>query len=220
MVRLTRRARPGADLAHTSQIDERQVRQFQEFKAELTGRKGEAAVADALRALGKPALHDVILPDHAGLTQIDHLVLADRAVLVLETKTYGGTITGSVEDYDWHQHLKDGAVRTAFLNPLRQNFRHVRAVERLVQSIGSAIAIQGHVVSAGRADYAPQIRDSVVMLPAMADLFPREPASPAETGELRRVWAFLAEVAARHESRRDEHRSGLAERKATTPWGV
>ena len=44
---------------------------FRAFKAGLTGEKGENLVMAALAELGVPALHDVILRDNRGLTQID-----------------------------------------------------------------------------------------------------------------------------------------------------
>ena len=64
------------------------------FKAGLTGEKGEGLVAAALLELGMPALHDVILRDSRGLTQTDHLVRTPDALVVLETKHYGGITSG------------------------------------------------------------------------------------------------------------------------------
>jgi len=55
-------------------------------KAELKGRKGEAAVAEVLARAGLPALHDVIVQDDWGLTQVDHLVRLPDGIAVLETK--------------------------------------------------------------------------------------------------------------------------------------
>ncbi len=70
-------------------------------KAELKGRQGEAAVAAVLDRLGVPALHDVVLADRLGLTQVDHLVRLADGILVLETKAYAGMVTGRVRDREW-----------------------------------------------------------------------------------------------------------------------
>jgi hypothetical protein len=62
-------------------------------KAEMKGRKGEAAV---LARAGFPALHDVIVRDGWGLTQVDHLVRLPDGIAVLETKAHAGMVTGHV----------------------------------------------------------------------------------------------------------------------------
>jgi hypothetical protein len=89
----------------TTYVDERAWAAFGEFKAGIIGRKGESAVARALRDLGVAALHDVLLADLMGLTQVDHVARARDAIVVIETKTYGGHITGAVDRPEWVQHL-------------------------------------------------------------------------------------------------------------------
>jgi len=120
-------------------------------RAELKGRKGEAALAEVLSRAGLPALHDVVLRDGRGLTQVDHLVRLPGGIVVLETKAVGGVVTGGVRDRHWVQHLRDGAVQTVFLNPLLQNHRHVQAVRGLA---GAGVPVAGLVVSAGRGGFA------------------------------------------------------------------
>lgn len=127
---------------------------FSEFKAGITGRKGESAVARELERLGVQALHDVILEDDRGLTQIDHLVRSPAGVLVLETKTLSGWISGTPLSRTWVQEIGSGesATVTTFQNPLWQNLRHVRAVEAVMTPFG--VPVSGHVVSAAAAQLA------------------------------------------------------------------
>ena len=66
---------------------------LRDLKATLIGRKGEAGVGAALARLRLLALHDVVLADDRGVTQIDHLVRAGDGIVVIETKTYAGVIT-------------------------------------------------------------------------------------------------------------------------------
>jgi hypothetical protein len=89
-------SKPVSGGRRTNLVTDEEWQAFREVKAGITGQKGEAAVAHQLVLLGVPALHDVILTDSRGLTQIDHLVLGLDAVLVLETKMYSGFITGSL----------------------------------------------------------------------------------------------------------------------------
>ena len=77
----------------------------------------------ALSGLGTAQLHDVILPDDRGLTQIDHLVLAPAGIIVLETKNYAGKI------YAY------GRRKNAMHNPQDQNYRHRKSIEYLAPGV-------------------------------------------------------------------------------------
>ncbi len=122
-----------------------------EFKAGITARKGEGAVARELERLGAQALSDVILEDERDLTQIDHLVRGADRLLVIETKTLGGRIGGTPLCASWTQYLGNGELErvTVFQSPLWQNLRHVRAVEAVVAPLDGPVS--GHVVMAGPA---------------------------------------------------------------------
>ena len=70
------------------------------FSARLKGAAGERAVARVLNRLGEAALHDIILPDgRGGLTQIDHVVLTQAGLLVVETKNYAGQVLGQTHEF-------------------------------------------------------------------------------------------------------------------------
>jgi len=104
----------------------------------LSGRLGEVRVGARLRGLFPRVLDDLILPDgRGGLTQIDHLALTPAGLLVVETKTYSGSIFGTATEPTWTQAI--GRQRNRFQNPLRQNYGHVRAIEALLQE-GAGLA--------------------------------------------------------------------------------
>jgi len=73
------------------------------------------------------AFHDVTLRTPDGTTQIDHVLISRHGVFVIETKNMKGAIYGSERDRTWTQALFRR--RYTFLNPLRQNYKHVRAIE-------------------------------------------------------------------------------------------
>ena len=152
--------RLGGRVKRTDFATERDWRVFGEMKAEITGRKGESIVARELARLGVPALHDVILSDSLGLTQIDHLVLGSSAIFVLETETYAGFITGDLRGREWVPHLAGGAARNAFQNPALQNHRHRSAVLETLS--GLAVPVHGYIVSAGSASFCEGLVDKVV----------------------------------------------------------
>lgn len=94
------------------------------------GARGEKLVANRLRK-GLPIeyrlLNDVYLPLPDGTTtQIDHIVVSQYGVFVIETKTYSGWIFGDDESAQWTQSIY--RKKSRFQNPLRQNYRHICAL--------------------------------------------------------------------------------------------
>ncbi|NHO34326.1 nuclease-related domain-containing protein [Acetobacter fallax] len=120
---------------------------WRSFRAGIQGDKGENAVSDILNRSGLPVLHDVILPaQNERTTQIDHLFLSAAGIHVVETKRYGGELTGHPEDERWRQRFAgedaDAAPRLIY-SPLIQNAGHCRAVYALVRLVDPAIQVEG-----------------------------------------------------------------------------
>ena len=76
-------------------------------------------------------------------TQIDHIVISQWGIFVIETKTYSGWVFGDAKSAQWtvsHFRRKD-----RFQNPLRQNYKHIGSVERenpMVANSGGVQTIQ------------------------------------------------------------------------------
>lgn len=186
----------------TTLVTEEEWRAFGEVKAGIIGAKGEGAVVRELARLGLTALHDVILSDSRGLTQVDHLVLGPDGIFVLETKTYGGLITGGLHAATWTQHLA-GGTKTSFQNPTRQNHRHCSAVREVLA--GLAVPVHGYVVSAGRARFGDNLAGVVVPLDRLSQVFLHANRGAIDPADLRSAWDILAAAATRAEPQRAEH---------------
>lgn len=72
-------------------------------------------------------LHNVTLNTPDGTTQIDHVFLSPYGIFVLETKNMSGWIFGSEKQSQWTQQIYKQ--RFKFQNPLRQNYKHLKALE-------------------------------------------------------------------------------------------
>ncbi|HFQ8138572.1 TPA: NERD domain-containing protein [Pseudomonas aeruginosa] len=72
-------------------------------------------------------LHNVTLNMPDGTTQIDHVFLSLYGIFVLETKNMSGWIFGSEKQPQWTQKLYKRTFK--FQNPLRQNYKHLKALE-------------------------------------------------------------------------------------------
>ena len=90
-------------------------------------------------------LHNITLDTPDGTTQIDHVFLSPFGIFVLETKNMGGWIFGGERQAQWTQQIFQHRFR--FQNPLRQNYKHLKALEALLsvppEHIHSVIAFVG-----------------------------------------------------------------------------
>jgi len=93
---------------------------------------GEALVANAISTRFKRPhvlLNNVTFQADNGITQIDHIVVADTGIFVIETKHYSDWIFGGPNDSHWTQVIYKKKSR--FQNPIRQNYGHVKALQSL-----------------------------------------------------------------------------------------
>ena len=79
------------------------------------------------------AVHNVTLITPDGSTQIDHIFVSQYGVFVVETKNYSGWIFGSENQPMWTQKLFK--VTNKFQNPLRQNYKHLKALEAALNAL-------------------------------------------------------------------------------------
>lgn len=71
-------------------------------------------------------IHDLVIPCQGGTTQIDHVLVSVHGIFVVETKNMNGWIFGDERSPQWTQSVFGKKFR--FQNPLRQNYRHVKAL--------------------------------------------------------------------------------------------
>ena len=100
------------------------------------------------RLLPKDTYHlikNVTLPTNDGTTQIDHIVVSQYGVFVIETKNIKGWIFGAAKQKQWTQKIF--RYTSNFQNPIHQNYKHVRAIERCLalplDSIFSVVVFVG-----------------------------------------------------------------------------
>ena len=187
---------------------------FGAFKAGITGRKGEGLVARALERLGVAALHDLVLADgRGGLVQIDHVARGPGRVVVIETKTYSGVITGELDGAAWTQHLAGdaGEARYRVPNAVRQNARHCAAVTQLLGE--GSVPIRGVVVSAGTARFAGELAGAVIGVDGLGATLLAAAAGPADAATLDAAWRMLGTAAARSPALREAHLAAVRARR-------
>ncbi|MEH6450485.1 MAG: NERD domain-containing protein [Oleispira sp.] len=71
-------------------------------------------------------IKNVTLPTADGSTQIDHIIVSEFGIFVIETKNMKGWIFGSESQKQWTQKIFKHSSK--FQNPLHQNYKHVKVL--------------------------------------------------------------------------------------------
>lgn len=104
------------------------------FYKKIRGFMGEFWVKTELRKLPKDqylVLNDIMLKSSKGTHQIDHIVISQFGIFVIEMKNYDGLITGDEYKHQWIQHF--GKNKYYFNNPIHQNYGHIKALEEILK---------------------------------------------------------------------------------------
>jgi hypothetical protein len=90
-------------------------------------------------------IKNVTLPTEDGTTQIDHILVSEFGVFVVETKNMKGWIFGSATQPFWTQKIFRSSYK--FQNPLHQNYKHVKTLQALLglgdQQVHSVVVFVG-----------------------------------------------------------------------------
>lgn len=76
-------------------------------------------------------LKNVTLPTEDGTTQIDHIIVSQYGIFIIETKNMKGWIFGDEHQKTWTQKIYKHTSK--FQNPLYQNYKHTKTIESLLE---------------------------------------------------------------------------------------
>ncbi len=103
------------------------------FMPRIKGFFGEKSVSFFLSRLDETkymVINDIMLQVGSKTTQIDHVVVSNYGVFVIETKNYKGWIIGNEFDEYWKQ--KNYKPEKSMYNPIRQNYGHIQALKKIL----------------------------------------------------------------------------------------
>lgn len=93
---------------------------------------GEEEVNKVLNKIkGYKLLSDIMIKGERGTSQIDHILIGKKGIFVIETKDYSGLIYGDEYSKYWTQIINRSS--NQFYNPIRQNYGHVKSLERCIK---------------------------------------------------------------------------------------
>ena len=108
-------------------------------------------------------LNNITLKTDNGTTQIDHILVSCFGVFVIETKHYTGWLFGDAKSKQWTKVIFGAKHR--FQNPLHQNYKHLKAVQTLLDFLEPQHII-GLVVFTGNAEFKTDTPSGVFSLDA------------------------------------------------------
>ena len=135
------------------------------YRLRVRQNQGEASVRKAVVSDFKPPnfhlLNNITVPFQDGTTQIDHILVSTKGIFVIETKNYSGWIFGNEKSAQWMQVIY--RVKSKFQNPIRQNYKHVRATQNLLDFLPKE-QIHSIVVFTGSAVFKTPVPKGVMYL--------------------------------------------------------
>ncbi len=132
--------------------------------------RGEARLSREIRrhftAPNYHLMNHITLQVQGGTTQVDHILVSRFGVFVIETKDYKGWIFANGKHARWTQVLFKRKFQ--FQNPISQNYRHVRAVQELLDFL-PADCIMSVVVFTGDSQFKTAVPPGVFSLSGGVD---------------------------------------------------
>ena len=104
-----------------------------EVKSQIKGNLGEIRQEIRLDRLPREnykSINNILIPNENKTSQIDHLVISNYGIFIIENKNYQGRIYGKQYDKSWTQVI--GKSRNTFYNPIAQNYGHIKAVQNII----------------------------------------------------------------------------------------
>ncbi|NNT71696.1 NERD domain-containing protein [Flavobacterium sp. IMCC34852] len=121
------------------------------YQADIKGAIGEQNISLRLRFLDKSkykVINNVVLQSGDYTSQIDHIVISDYGVFVIETKNYKGWILGNEHSEYWTQVIYKR--KEKLYNPIRQNLGHIKTLRKCL-SEHSNVEYKSIIVFSSRA---------------------------------------------------------------------
>lgn len=179
------------------------------------GEEGERAVAGILSALPEKfvVMNDVIVPSRTGSAQIDHVVISEYGVFVIETKNYAGILDGDASGKTWRKTLGGRAIEIR--NPVMQNSSHVSALSLVLalkkELFVPLVALSPECVLSERLSSSLRASGvSVVPFPSVASFVASRRARVFSRGDVVRLCGELSRVMYRSPLARRRHLRSVA----------
>lgn len=175
------------------------------FQPVIKGFVGEKTISTFLSFLPQneySILNDIILKTDRGTTQIDHIVVSQYGIFVIETKNYKGWILGKESDEYWTQNIY--GKKNKFYNPIRQNYAHTEAIKALLSKCPNAKIIP-IVAFSGECELKVNTKSRVVYFSGINKTITKEKENIFTTQEIKEILQIISCADINNKQTRKEH---------------
>lgn len=133
-------------------------------RAKIKGIIGEKKLSSLLMFLNKDVYHtynDLYIETSRGTSQIDHVVVSQFGIFVIETKSYKGNIYGSFKSDKWTQNIWGN--KYPMPNPIRQNKAHIYALKSILPNYAQSACVSIIAFSSSASLYVTTDEDTEVI---------------------------------------------------------
>ena len=185
-------------------------------RPQAKGARGERRVSSRLDSLSSQykVINDLVLKTNKGYTQIDHVVISNYGVFVIETKNYSGWIYGSETKPYWKQTFRRSSYE--FYNPIFQNRSHILALRAQLSDL-NRVPFVPIVVFTGRCDlkvYAPNVE--VIQIWDLESTIKSYSDNNIGDAMIELIYKRLLELNKSQEYSKDEHIQQIRQREQDT----
>ena len=160
---------------------------------------------------------NLILEDETGKTsQIDHVLINDKGIFVIETKNYSGKIYGNESQREWTQVFQYGKVKNKFYNPVKQNATHIYMLKK---ALAVSVPIYSVVVFI-KADIDEVTADNVFDIEGMQDFIEETPSANISGAQIDEIYHALKEIKENCEISTAEHIQNIEQMKEDIENGI
>ena len=152
--------------------------------------KSSHQLAKILKPYARDDIKDFIIPDGVGgLLEIEHLVLLDQGILLIQTYPISGNLFGADFIDEWTQIVDGRSYK--FPNPLR----HIRTTSYALKVLAPSVPIFCRAVFTADSAFPKGKPDEVSILDSLADDLQSISNSPAITEKAQYDWDRILRIA-------------------------
>lgn len=102
------------------------------YSPNIKGWIGEKKVEKEINKIrNTKILNNITLKIDGKTTQIDHIIISNYKIYVIETKNYSGRIQGGLKFKQWIQYIYGAKFK--FMNPHNQNYKHIQFLKNYIK---------------------------------------------------------------------------------------
>lgn len=180
------------------------------------GERRVRAVIGKTKAPERYVINNFLFFAEGRSNQIDHIVIRENGIFIIETKNYSGRIYGSESKAEWTQSLAYGRIKNKLYNPLWQNGTHLRRLSGCLPAgtplFSAVVFVQGNV------RYLQT--DKVLTLRGLKAALKRRTGDTLSPEERRALYERLMALAEACPINEKEHVAGIHERQQAIRQGI